>query len=250
VKHLDEETIQRLLHGEIDPPSEAASRAHVAVCAQCRERLREAEREEEKVLALLGRLDRRPVVVDAEALTARARGRSLRARGRAPGWQRRAAVVVLAMGAAGAAFAAPGSPLPRWVDRAAAWFRSEGADPVAEAGTAPESAGIAVPPTERFTIELEAGTGAASVRVTEGPDIVVRAAGGAARFVSDVDRLTVESGGSATDFEIELPRDAPRVEILAGGRRVFLKEGARIATDAPRDAGGEYRIDLGPPSVE
>ena len=245
MKHLDEETVQRLLHGEIDPASEAASRAHLAACAECRGRLQEAEREEAKILALLGRLDHGPVAVDAEALAARARG--LRARGRGAGWQRRAAVVALAVGAAGAAFAAPGSPLPGWVDRAAAWLRSEGPASVADAG--PGSAGISVPPAERFTIRFDAGSGSASVRVTEGPDIVVRAAGGAARFVSDVDRLTIVGGGAA-DFEVELPRSAPRVEILAGRGTVLLKEGARIVTDAPGDADGGYRIHLGSPPAE
>ena len=244
MKHLDEETIQRLLHGEVDPASEEASRAHVSACAECRTRLEEAQREEEKVLALFGRLDRDPVRVDAAELAARARGGGLGTRRRSRDWQRRAAVVVLAVGAAGAAFAAPGSPLPRWVDRATAWFRTEGPAPAAD--TAPGNAGISVSPTERFTIVFEAGAGTASVRMTDGPDVVVRAAVGAARFASDVDRLTIEGSAPTADFEVEIPREAPRVEILAGGRRVLLKEGSRIVTDAPEDEEGRYRIPLAP----
>jgi hypothetical protein len=134
------------------------------------------------------------------------------------------------------------------LDRATAWFRSEGPAPAVD--TAPGSAGISVSPTERFTIVFEAGAGTASVRMTDGPDVVVRAAGGAARFVSDVDRLTIEGSGPTADFEVEIPWEAPRVEILAGGRRALLKEGPRIVTDAPQDPPGRYRIDLGPPPRE
>ena len=233
--HLEEETIQRLLHGELDPPSEAASRAHVETCPECRARLEEAEREEGTAFDLLRRLDHAPPRVTAETVIARARGRS-------SGWERRVAVVLLAVAAAGAAYAAPRSPLPGWVDRVAGWAGGDSPDTAAPMG----SAGISVEPTGPFTIvfEAEQSRGAASVLVTEASHIVVRSRDSSASFDTDVERLTVRNAGSTADFDIELPRGAPRVEILVGGRRVLLQQGSSIVTDAPVDAEGRYRIQL------
>lgn len=238
--HLDEETIQRLLHGELDPPSVTASRAHVATCPECRARLEEAEREERTAFELLDRLDHAPPGIDAETVAARARGRS-------SGWERRVAVVLLAVAAAGAAYAAPRSPLPGWVDRVAGWVEGDAPD---TAASPLESAGISVEPTGPFTIvfETEQTQGAASVLVTDASHIVVRSRDSSASFATDVERLTIRNAGSTADFDIELPRGAPRVEILVGGRRVLLQEGPRIVTDAPMDDEGRYRIPLEPRS--
>jgi hypothetical protein len=38
------------------------------------------------------------------------------------------------------------------------------------------------------------------------------------------------------------------VEIVVSGRRAFLKESARVLTDAPRDSAGHYLISLSPPA--
>jgi hypothetical protein len=237
--HLEEETIQRLLHRELDPPSEAPSRAHVATCPECRTRLEEAEREESTAFVLLRRLDHAPPRVTAETVMARARRRS-------SGWERRVAVVLLAVAAAGAAYAMPRSPLPGWVDRVVGWAGGDAPD----TATAPTgSAGISVEPTGPFTIvfEAEQSRGAASVLVADASHIVVRSRDSSASFDTEEERLTIRNAGSTADFDIELPRGAPRVEILVGGRRVLLQQGSLIVTDAPIDADGRYRVPLEAP---
>jgi anti-sigma factor RsiW len=229
--HLDEETIQRLLDGELDPAAQAAARAHLPACPGCRDRLAETEREEARMRELLGRLDGAPAAADPEAALARARG------GR-PEWLRRAAVVAFAVAAAGAAYALPGSPVRGWIAR---W--TGGGEPPAVKESA--ASGVSVPAGERFTIRFEAAQarGAVTVTVTDRADVLVRALGGAPRFTSDPERLTVANAGSAADYEVELPRTAPQVEILVGERTVFRKLGTRVETAGP-DTGGAYRLPL------
>ena len=74
--HLDEEQVQRLLHGETAPRVETGVRDHLARCEECRSRLVEAEREERWVLERLGRVDRAPPPVVVEAILNRGDGRA------------------------------------------------------------------------------------------------------------------------------------------------------------------------------
>ncbi len=241
--HLDEEQIQHFMHGEVAPPAEASVRGHLAACAHCRRRVAEAEREEDEVHALLGRLDHPPPRIDADAIAATARAHRVD-RGR---W---AAGVLLALGAAGAAYATPGSPLPRWLDTVVAWWEAP-PDPSVSAPSPsqtpePGVAGIRVAPGQALVI-LFASPGAeghARVSLSAGAEVVVRALNGAVTFTSAVDRLAIDSRGAPATFEIRIPRDAPRVEIRVGSRRVFLKEGPRVTTDAPASASGIYLLPL------
>ncbi|MGH7607066.1 MAG: anti-sigma factor family protein, partial [Gemmatimonadales bacterium] len=91
--HLDEEQLQRLLHGELVPSAEAAARHHFATCSLCRERTAQAEREETEVHAWLRHVDHPPPELTAETIAARARGDRLR-------WERVAAGIALAAGLA------------------------------------------------------------------------------------------------------------------------------------------------------
>ncbi len=71
--HLDEEQVQRLLHGELSRPVETSAREHLAGCSDCRRRVAEAQREEEEVYALLSHVDHPGPRIDAGAVAARAR---------------------------------------------------------------------------------------------------------------------------------------------------------------------------------
>jgi len=245
--HLDEEQVQRLLHRELAPRAEAAARDHVDACADCRWQVEEAQREEARVLELLRHVDHPPPRVAAAATMARARaGRGTRGR-----WVRRAAGIVVATAAAGAAYAATGSPLPRVIDRVVAWVHRQPAPPVPPAPaarpSAPEAAaGISVTPGGRFTIVFPANRvgGVATVTLTEGTDVTVRARAGRARFTSDVDGILVESLGDSVRFEIEVPRRAASVEMRVGSRRVFVKDGVRVSAEGRRDAEGKYHFRL------
>lgn len=240
--HFDEERVQRFLHGELTPPDAASARDHLAACAECRSRVGESEREEAWLFGLLRRLDHPAPRVSVETITARRLERG-------PGWGRWAAAALLASVLAGVAYAAPGSPLPRVVGRLMEWAWRE--PPLMQPResslpTPPIARGIAVAPGGRFTIDFSFAqtTGAATVTLTSGTEVVVRALDDSATFASEADGLSITNSGSSTRFEIEIPRGAPWVDVRVGGRRIFLKDAARVITNAPRDAVGRYRLPL------
>jgi len=239
--HLQDEQVQRLLHDELEAAALATARAHLTACPQCRARLEEAEVEESRIFAQLEQLDHAPPALDAESLARRSR-----TRGKTYRW---AAGIALLLAASGAALAVPGSPIPGWVSRAAERIGLSAGTPdqVSEpAADASESAGIAIAPGDRFTLifELGAGSGRATVALTEGSEIIVRSLGGTASFTTGVDRLTVVSEGRPARFEVEVPRPATMVEIRVGGERVWLKDGSRIVTEAAIDPQGRYLVRL------
>ena len=240
--HLDEEQIQRLLHAELAPAPEASARDHLAMCAECRSRLSAAERDETWVLDQLRRLDHPPPRVHVAAITASRRARGVR-------WGRWAAGILVALGVAGAAYAAPGSPVRQLVHRVTSWIAGTSARPTSR--TPPPTAdsvaqGIAVTPGNRFTIvfSTEQPDVEATVLLTDGADVVVRAIGGQATFTSDLDRLTVDNSGPSARFQIEIPRRAPHVEIRIDAHRVFSKQGSRVLTDGRRELEGRYLVPL------
>src|SRR5918995_1770224 len=102
--HLDEEQVQRALHRELRPDARSAVDDHLSTCPECRSKLLQAESEESWVLERLSTLDHVPPPVTVGSVMARAR--------RSAAWTRLAAGIILALGAAGVAYAAPGSPLP------------------------------------------------------------------------------------------------------------------------------------------
>jgi len=260
--HLDEEQIQRLLHGELSRPAETAAREHLAGCADCRRRVADAEREEAAVHALLRAVDDPAPQLDVEAVAAAAQAPvssrhrpERRLRRRALGHRepslRWAAGFLLAAIVVGAAYAVPGSPLPDWVSAVRGWM---GGGPGATPSTpgpaqAPDErvAGIAVAPGDELLIlflspQVE---GQVDVALTDDAEVGVRAPIGAATFTSDVERLVIDNRGSSASFEVRIPRAAPRVEIRVVGRRIFLKEGARVMAGESQ-ARGLYLLPLTP----
>jgi hypothetical protein len=240
--HLDEEQLQRLLHGELSAGPRRDAHDHLAACSECRERLVMAQRDEGEIFTLLRQVDHALPMVHAEALAARARGTGLV-------WGRWAAGILLILGAAGAAYAVPGSPIREWVRSAAAWIaREDRVSPSprqSETPTAP-TAGIAALPGQNYVIvfqSLEPG-GQARVSLTDGAEVTVRAPSGAARFTSAPDRLLIDNQGSGATFEIEIPRAAPRVEIRVAGKGIFLKQGERVAAPHSPSVEGRYVIRL------
>jgi hypothetical protein len=241
--HLDEAQVQRVLHGELEHASEITAREHLTACVVCRDRVTAAAREEADVIALLGAIDHPLPAITAGTIERRARvpeSRRLK-------W---AAGIALALGIAGAAYAAPGSPLPQLVGILTGWL--QGGRDVTQApsspspGRAPDVAGVAVAPGPRLAVVFTSpqSEGAAHVRLTDGAEVVVRAPSGAATFASDADRLVVDNVGGAGTFEIQIPRTAAHVEILVDGDRRFEKAGDRITTDQLPDAAGRYVVSL------
>ena len=245
--HLDEEQVQRLLHGELPRATETSAREHLARCADCRQRVAEGKRDEDEVYALLRAVDVPPPAIDAEAVAARARAHDF-------GLKRWAAGILLALCIGGAAYAVPGSPLPALVGAVVEWMGGRPESPPTT--TSPEAppdasiAGIAVVPGEGLLIQFTSAQteGVAHVSLTDGAEVVVRAPIGAATFSSDADRLVIDNAGSSATFEIQIPRAAPRVEVRVSGNRIFLKEGPRVTTGASglADALGPFHLPLTP----
>ncbi len=240
--HLDEERVQRLLHGELEPAGERVTRQHLATCDDCRMLVDEARAEEHRIFGLLREVDHPLPDVDPRAILAA---------GRRPrrGWERWAAGLLLVAAAGGAAYAAPGSPLPAALDRLAAILAPTPSRPaIAATDSAPPGAGIAVVPGDRLTIRfvVEGDSTFAAASLTDGDEAIVRALAGAATFSSEVDRLSVRSAGPAR-FEILIPRSAPWVDILAGNTPVFRKRAGEVLAEAEPGADGRYDLRLSSP---
>jgi len=249
--HLDEDQLQRLLHGELPQQAEKSARDHVGRCPDCSRRLADAERDESEVHALLRVLDDPPPPVQAEAVAAKAEAVTGNARRRDLAWLRRAAAVLLAVGIAGAAYAVPGSPVRRWVHSVVQ--KMSGRPGPAGVPSAPghaekDMSGIAVVPGQNLLILFtspQAG-GQILVSLIDGAEVQVRAPADAATFTSSADQLLIANRSSSATFEIRIPGAAPRVEIRVGSDRVFLKQGALVTTSGSTNAGGSYLLRLKP----
>jgi hypothetical protein len=241
--HLDVELVERLLHGELSRGAERDARDHVAECGECRARLIAAERDQMEIFALLCQVDHPLSSVDPERFAA-----SLR---RKTGWGRWAAGILLFLGVAGTAYAIPGSPLRDWVRTAAMWVAGSEEPtktPTQAQASDPGAAGIAAIPGRDFVIVFESpeAGGTAEVSLTDAPEVTVRAPSGAARYTSGPNRLVITNRGSGARYEIQIPRSAPRLEILVAGRRIFLKDGPRVVTGRSEKVEGGYTLPLSP----
>lgn len=280
--HLDDELIQRLIHGELVTRDEAVATRHIDSCAGCRLRVAAAEREEGQIFELLRQIDHPIPYVASDEIADRAREDAwtdtasgisdpasavasidetvsrrpaswsrgaARWSGGTSTWVRWAAGIILLLAAASVAYAVPGSPVRAWVSRVVGL--GDDATSLPQRGAratraAPASAGIAVAPSDRFTIRFTTAQkkGTATVSLTNGSEITISALGGAAAFTSGVDRLTIDNAASETSYEIHLPRGAHWVEILVADRRLLLKRGDQVITSAGADSGGHYVLPL------
>ena len=245
--HLDEDRLQRLLHGELAPAEDTAARVHVAACGECARRLQALEREEVEVGGLLGRLDGPAPQVGVEPILRRA-GAARRAR--MPRW---AAGVVLVLGLTGVAYALPGSPLPRLARAIADWASGRGPESPAKenrADSESSAAGIAVAPGQKLQIHFRSANagGQVAVSLTSGTEVEIRAPRGPATYTSGEDQVIVNDRGLTTTYEIGIPLTAPMVEIWAGDRMLFLKEGTRVTTPGSQQGSARYVLPLNAPT--
>jgi predicted anti-sigma-YlaC factor YlaD len=243
--HLDDERLQRLLDRELESEAEASIRGHLAGCEPCRAQVTAAERETAELLRLLPSLD--------APLPQLQPGDVMRPGGSGLVWGRRAALVFVALGLSGVAYATPGSPVAAWVRSVATLLRPAPTPPAPPRTTQarsedPEASGIAVSPGERLAIDLPSPPkgGLAYVSLGDSADVVVRVVSGNASFSSGINRLVVETVDTSAVFRIVLPRTASRVEIRAGGSRLLLKQGARIRASTAPTADGVYALRIPP----
>lgn len=241
VEHLDDGAIQALLHEEAGARAPAV-RAHLVSCPACRDRLAEAGRDEAELFRSLEVLD--VPAPDVKAADLAVRGRP------APGARRVssrwAAGIVLVLGLSGVAYAAPGSPLRSALVRLVAWVRPPSATTVPEpiAPIPPAVGGVLLDPGDGAVIELRSLQPFDSLIVTlvDEQQVAVRAHGGAVTFVSDVARLSISNASGVARIEVSIPRAAPRVEIVSGGRQLYLKTGSVIRSVAADSTNGRHVI--------
>lgn len=238
--HLDQERLERALHGELGP-DDGAVREHLSECQECRLRVSEAAESEAWVMEQLQCLDHPQPSIPIRISSATAPR---------TGWsrtQRLAAAIGLTVVAAGAAYAVPGSPFPRAVHHVVSLLQGSSRPSSARVpATSRFQGGISVAPGNHFLIAFSGAVpaGSATVSLTEGEEVQVRTVD-AANFESDVDRLLVESKTPGANFKVEIPRSAASVEIRVGRRVVFRKEYSRITTTALMSKDGSYRLMLG-----
>jgi hypothetical protein len=200
---------------------------------------------------LLASLDHPVPSISATAIAALADTRARAEAGRRRMALRWAAAVLLTVGAAGVAVAAPGSPILRWVTALVEHMSGRGdrpaTTPAAQGGEQlREMAGIAVAPGDSFTISFAAvpAGGVALVSFGEREEILVQARPGAARFTTEPDRLRIEARSAADTFAIEIPRTAARVEVRTGGTRLLVAELGRVFPALAPDSLGRYQVSL------
>jgi hypothetical protein len=237
--HLDAEQLELALDAGVRQGSETEQ--HLRTCSECQARLDQARREGAWIRERLGTLDHAPPPITARSVMTRA-GRARRS------WQRLAASVILALAVAGAAYAAPGSPLPDLIRRVV-----HGVAPTVRPGEAPPTpdvrpsqSGIDVAPGDRLIIEFaspEPGD-TAIVSLGDGSEVTVRAAGGKTSFASEADRLVIRQSGAPARFEIRIPREALAVELKVGDRSILTKRSSMVTTDVEPDSAGRYLLPI------
>jgi hypothetical protein len=234
--HLDQEQLERLLHGELSPTTEAEARHHLESCAHCRKQLEQTQYEETEVNALLQQLDHPAPHLQASSIAALA-GQPPRT------WLRWAAGLAITLGVVGGAYALPGSPLRSWVDSMA---RPAADQPVSHDEVDSAVSGLVVQPADDFLIQIAPAVAGsrAVVTLTDSSQIAVRVLEGTANFTTEERRLLIDNHGSALLVEIDIPRSTTRLEIRVAGRSVFLKQGGQVVTSSSADPNGQYQISL------
>lgn len=236
--HFDEETTQRWLHGELDPDAKRLASGHLAECTDCRQRLAEAEREDQWIRQRFELMDHPVPPVAPSAIP------------RPSHWSRRlrwAAGILLTCAVAGAAYAAPGSPLPLWLQEIQVWL---GASPPPPAPPSPApvavTSGISVPLEPRLVIHFAALQSSGVLRVTlvDSGSVAIRVINGTAVLFSAPGSLGVGNRGSLADYEIDIPRASPWIDIVAGDDTLLRKRGETLRTDVTPDSTGRYIVSL------
>jgi hypothetical protein len=232
--HLDAETLERVLHGELEEERDAAAREHLAGCPACEAALKESRVRERRLYGLFEALDHEAPGLDWDAVEA-------------PGTGRRGGLLVAAsiafVLAAGILYALPDS-WRSWIDRTGreALAPEAGGGPV----DTPSVSGLSILPTAPFEIGFAGGqeSGIIRVELADTPEVEIRVLGPPLDLESGPDRVTVANLGSRSNYAIRLPEAGPPVTVRVGDVAVFVKSGAGIETAAPRAESGEYRIDL------
>ncbi|NNF27455.1 MAG: hypothetical protein HKN73_09565 [Gemmatimonadetes bacterium] len=236
--HLDQETLSRLVDGELPDDEVRWAEIHLAECTACSARKGDLVATDDLVSSLLPYADDPTPHVDPAELIRRARPAAPRR------LQRWAAALILTAAGAGAAYAAPGSPLPALLgrgddQRTGTEFRQEEPEP--------SSSGLVLPLDQPLTVRLEGITGPGALIVTTGtgPGIAIESTRAGVSFESEAGVITVsQQQASAGDFRLNVPPEASSARIVLNGREVWRMIGGSIETTLPESPDGTYREEL------
>jgi hypothetical protein len=232
--HLDEETLERVLHGELEAEQDAAAREHLSDCMACSAALEESRLRERHVFGLLEALDREAPGLDWKAIEApEPRG----SRGLL------VAASIACILAAGILYALPDVPLRNWIH---ALGREAPAGATVAPDASPSVSGLSIRPTAPFEIVFAGAqaSGVVLVNLSDAPDVEIRVLGDPVGLESGPDQVAVANLGSRSSYAIRLPKAGPTITVRVGESRVLVKSGPGVETAAPRTETGEYRIDL------
>lgn len=238
--HLDDETLQRVLHDELDPDVVPRVRDHLAACPACARRLEDAEREERRVFSLLESLDHEPPAGDPEVILGAASGRER--------WRSlAAAAVAFLIVAAGLAYAIPGSAVREWVRSALLGDRPAAVSETPAAADEP-TAGVSIDPGDSLDVVFGSPQETGTIHVSSSPagELLLQILGQPPGIRVESHRLRIDNAGSTASYRIEIPASAPRVGVYVGSRRVLVKVGLTVRAEAERDSTGGYVIPLAP----
>lgn len=236
--HLDEETLERVLHRELDAERDAAARSHLSDCPECSAALEDSRRRERRAFELFELLDHEAPTLDWKAVEAARSPRSSRLL---------VAASLAAVLGAGILYALPDSPLRGWIDRSGTGVGRQ--EPrTGDTGSGAVS-GLSIRPSSAFKIVF-AGvqeSGEVWVELADAPEIEIRVLGDPVALESGPDRVVVENRGSHSSYTLRLPMAGPAITIHVEDDPVLVKSGQEIRTSASRSGSGSYRIDLARP---
>lgn len=245
--HLDQEGIQRFLHGELSDDDAREAKAHLESCEACEILVDQAQDQEEEIFGVLKNLDHHLPEPDLGRILARGK----RTASHPVRW---AAGIALALGFTSVAYAAPGSPLPGLLDRVVDRLRPSVLAPENESIRRPTEAatsGVVVVPGAAFSVRFSSHQDSdhAAIELVDGNAVAIRALYGSPEFTYGIDEVLVDNEDPGTNFELEIPHSATRVVVLVEGDTVFVKDGNRITAPVRMDADGRYLLSLGRPGT-
>ena len=240
--HADIERLQRLLDDQLDPSEASRLREHLDTCATCQTAFERASTDWIEMDALLRHLDHPLPDVDPLSLVDASRP---------DGWRKQlasAAMVVVGLGLASVAWAAPGSPIQGWFASLSSWVSGGESAGSGTSSTDVRSGGGMLTPGEDLQIDFAAhpGGGRVRIRLTDDSLVGVQTLGGAASF-SDEDegrRLVVTPLESPTEYGIDVPRSASRVVVRFDEVVIFRKDGRNISSLSQPDSLGQWMVRL------
>lgn len=245
--HLDESTLERALHDELDRDALASVERHLAACTVCADRLVDAERSERELFGLLEELDHETPRLDWKAVLAADTPEDTRRETRVErdtGRTLLAASLAFLLVATAVLAAIPGTPVRGWLESVLG--QGPRSDPAAADGDRMSRSGVAVVPDDPFEVAFAAGQPSGRIHVTFVPSsrVELTVTGEPVELESGTDRLVVANRGSSASYELRVPRNLESIRITVDGETIIEKRGGMIQAPAPPEADGEYILDL------